>query len=229
MTIRVLLADDQETVRAGFRMILDSEPDIEVVGEAADGETAVRQATALRPDVAVMDIRMPGLDGIEATRLLAGPTVPDPLRIVVVTTYDTDENVYTALRAGAVGFLLKDAGPSLLIDAVRQAHLGESLISPAVLLRLLRQWSAGPAARSRHSGSTTAPAGPRASAVDPLTIRERDIVREVARGRTNAELAADLAISVSTVKTHLGGVQRKLGARNRTEIAIWAWENGYVK
>lgn len=225
MTIRVLLADDQETVRAGFRMILDSEPDIEVVGEAADGETAVRLATALRPDVAVMDIRMPGLDGIEATRLLAGPTVPEPVRIVVVTTYDTDQNVYTALRAGAVGFLLKDAGPSLLIDAVRQAHLGESLISPAVLLRLLSQWSAGPA---RHPGGTAAPAGQRAPAADPLTIRERDIVREVARGRTNAELAAELVISVSTVKTHLGGIQRKLGARNRTEIAIWAWENGYV-
>jgi DNA-binding NarL/FixJ family response regulator len=221
MTIRVLLADDQETVRAGFRMILDSEPDIEVVGEAADGETAVRQATALRPDVAVMDIRMPGLDGIEATRLLAGPTVPDPLRIVVVTTYDTDENVYTALRAGAVGFLLKDAGPSLLIDAVRQAHLGESLISPVVLLRLLRHWSAGPAG----SGGPARSGGPVA---DPLTVRERDIVREVARGRTNAELAAELAISVSTVKTHLGGIQRKLGARNRTEIAIWAFENGYV-
>jgi DNA-binding NarL/FixJ family response regulator len=226
MTIRVLLADDQETVRAGFRMILDNEPDIEVVGEAADGETAVRQATALRPDVAVMDIRMPGLDGIEATRLLAGPTVPDPLRIVVVTTYDTDQNVYTALRAGAVGFLLKDAGPSLLIDAVRQAHLGESLIAPAVLLRLLSQWSTGPA---RHSGGTAAPAGPRLPAADPLTIRERDIVREVAKGRTNAELAVELVISVSTVKTHLGGIQRKLGARNRTEIAIWAWENGYVR
>jgi DNA-binding NarL/FixJ family response regulator len=225
MTIRVLLADDQETVRAGFRMILESEPDIEVVGEAADGETAVRQATAMRPDVAVMDIRMPGLDGIEATRLLAGPAVPDPLRIVVVTTYDTDANVYTALRAGAVGFLLKDAGPSLLIDAVRQAHLGESLISPAVLLRLIRQWSTGPRG---DAGSDAAPARPRGRAVDPLTGRERDIVREVARGRTNAELAAKLAISVSTVKTHLSGIQRKLGARNRTEIAIWAWENGYV-
>jgi DNA-binding NarL/FixJ family response regulator len=226
MTIRVLLADDQETVRAGFRMILDNEPDIEVVGEAADGETAVRQATALRPDVAVLDIRMPGLDGIEATRLLAGPTVPDPLRIVVVTTYDTDANVYTALRAGAVGFLLKDAGPSLLIDAVRQAHLGESLISPSVLLRLLDHWSAGPPG---HRGQAAAPAVPRGRPLDPLTGRERDIVRQVARGHTNAELAAELGISVSTVKTHLGGIQRKLGARNRTEIAIWAWENGYVR
>jgi DNA-binding NarL/FixJ family response regulator len=226
MTIRVLLADDQETVRVGFRMILDSEPDIEVVGEAADGETAVRQATALRPDVAVLDIRMPGLDGIEVTRLLAGPTVPDPLRIVVVTTYDTDANVYTALRAGAVGFLLKDAGPSLLIDAVRQAHLGESLISPAILLRLLGHWSADPPGRP---GDAAEPAVPQGQRPDRLTGRERDIVREVARGRTNAELAAELAISVSTVKTHLGGIQRKLGARNRTEIAIWAWENGYVR
>jgi len=218
MTIRVLVADDQEAVRTGFRMILDSEPDIEVVAEASDGETAVRQAVALRPDVIVMDIRMPGLDGIEATRLLAGRTVPRPQRIVVVTTYDTDQNVYTALRAGAVGFLLKDAGPSLLVDAVRQAHHGESLIAPTVLLRLLQHWSAG---------RPPAPAG--GAPTEALTARERDVVRAVARGRTNAELADEFAISISTVKTHLAGVQRKLAARNRTEIAIWAWENGYVR
>jgi DNA-binding NarL/FixJ family response regulator len=226
MTIRVLVADDQETVRTGFRMILDSEPDIEVVAEASDGETTVRQAVALRPDVIVMDIRMPGLDGIEATRLLAGRTVARPQRIVVVTTYDTDQNVYTALRAGAVGFLLKDAGPSLLVDAVRQAHHGENLIAPTVLLRLLQHWSAGrpsvPPAQASVQAPTQAPA-------EALTARERDIVRAVARGRTNAELADELAISISTVKTHLAGVQRKLAARNRTEIAIWAWENGYVR
>ncbi|MEN3357757.1 MAG: hypothetical protein V7637_1739 [Mycobacteriales bacterium] len=216
MAIRVLIADDQAMVRTGFRLILQSEQDIEVVGEAADGETAVRQSIELRPDVTVMDIRMPGLDGIEATRLLAGRNVADPLRVVVVTTYDTDENVYTALRAGAVGFLLKDASPPLLIDAVRTAFHGESLISPTVLARLLRQWSA----RSPDRPAAPAP---------PLTPRELDIVRGVARGRTNAELAAELAISLSTVKTHLASVQRKVGARSRTEIAVWAWDSGQVR
>jgi DNA-binding NarL/FixJ family response regulator len=216
MTIRVLIADDQAMVRTGFRLILQSEPDIEVVGEAADGETAVRQAIELRPDVTVMDIRMPGLNGIEATRLLAGRNVADPLRVVVVTTYDTDENVYTALRAGAIGFLIKDSRPPLLIHAVRTAFNGESLISPTVLIRLLRQWSADPPDR---------PVPPQ----EPLTSRELDIVRGVARGLTNAELATELAISLSTVKTHLAGVQRKVQARNRTEIAIWAWESNQVR
>jgi DNA-binding NarL/FixJ family response regulator len=216
MTIRVLIADDQAMIRAGFRMILQSEPDIEVVGDASDGESAVRQAIELRPDVTVMDIRMPGLDGIEATRLLAGRHVADPLRIVVVTTYDTDENVYLALRAGAIGFLIKDSRPPLLIHAVRTAFQGESLISPAVLIRLLSRWSGEPPDR---------PATPRES----LTPRELDVVRAVARGLTNAELAAELSISLSTVKTHLAGAQRKLGVRNRTEIAIWAWESNRVR
>jgi DNA-binding NarL/FixJ family response regulator len=216
MTIRVLIADDQAMVRNGFRMILSGEPDIEVVGEAADGEEAVRLATELRPDVTLMDIRMPGLDGIEATRLLAGRNVSDPLRVVVVTTYDSDENVYTALRAGAIGFLLKDAKPPLLVDAVRTAVLGESLITPTVLARLLRQWSAD------------APHRPSAPA-EPLTPRELDIVRAVTRGRTNAEIAAELTISMATVKTHLASAQRKVGARNRTEIAIWAWENDRMR
>jgi DNA-binding NarL/FixJ family response regulator len=216
MTIRVLIADDQAMIRTGFRMILQSEPDIEVVGEASDGESAVRQAIELRPDVTVMDIRMPGLDGIEATRLLAGRHVADPLRVVVVTTYDTDENVYLALRAGAIGFLVKDSRPPLLIHAVRTAFQGESLISPAVLIRLLSRWSGEPPDR---------PAAPR----EPLTPRELDIVRAVARGLTNAELAAELSISLSTVKTHLAGAQRKLGVRNRTEIAIWAWESKRVR
>jgi DNA-binding NarL/FixJ family response regulator len=216
MTIRVLVADDQAMVRTGFRLILNGEPDIEVVAEAADGAAAVRRAIESRPDVALMDIRMPGLNGIEATRLLAGRTVAEPLRILVVTTYDTDENVYTALRAGAVGFLLKDASPPLLIDAVRTAYRGESLISPTVLARLLRQWAARSADR---------PAAPE----QPLTLRELDVVRGVARGRTNAELAADLAISLSTVKTHLASVQRKIRARSRTEIAVWAWETRQVR
>jgi DNA-binding NarL/FixJ family response regulator len=216
VTIRVLIADDQAMVRTGFRMILAGEPDIDVVGEAADGEEAVRRASGLRPDVTLMDIRMPGLDGIEATRLLAGKHVAEPLRVVVVTTFDSDENVYTALRAGAVGFLLKDSMPPLLVDAVRTAVLGESLISPSVLARLLRQWSAGSRRRSAPSSEL-------------LTPREVEIARAVAHGRANAEIAAELGISLATVKTHLAAVQRKIGARNRTETAIWAWENGHVR
>jgi DNA-binding NarL/FixJ family response regulator len=216
VTIRVLIADDQAMVRTGFRMVLAGEPDIAVVGEVAGGEEAVRKASELRPDVTLMDIRMPGLDGIEATRLLAGRHVAQPLRVVVVTTFDTDENVYTALRAGAVGFLLKDAKPSLLVDAVRTAALGESLISPTVLVRLLRQWSAG--AGRAH-----------ARTVESLTRREVEIVRAVARGHTNGEVAAELGVSLATVKTHLMAAQRKIGARNRTETAIWAWENGHVR
>ena len=213
MGIKVLIADDQSLVRSSFRIILEGEPDIDVVGEAADGEATVRQVSQLRPDVALMDINMPGLDGIEATRLLAGRSVDNPIRIVVVTTYDTDENVYMALRAGAVGFLLKDAGASLLVHAVRTAYHGDGLITPSVLTRLLRHWS----------GSAPQPAD------ESLTPRELDIVRAVARGMTNAELGERLVISISTVKTHLAAVQRKIGARNRTEIAIWAWENGHVR
>lgn len=213
MGIRVLIADDQPLVRTGFRIILEGEPDIDVVGEAADGEAAVSQAAQLRPDVALVDINMPGLDGIEATRLLAGPSVDNPIRVVIVTTYDTDENVYTALRAGAVGFLLKDAGPGLLVHAVRTAYRGDGLITPSVLTRLLQHWSGSAPQRAEES----------------LTPRELDIAQAVARGMTNAELGDELAISISTVKTHLAAVQRKIGARNRTEIAIWAWENRLVR
>ena len=216
MAIRILIADDQELVRTGFRLILDGEPDIEVVGEAENGETAMHRAIELRPDVVLMDIRMPGLNGIEATRLLARQPGERPIRVVVVTTYDTDENVYLALRAGAVGFLLKDSGPALLVHAVRTAYTGDGLITPSVLTRLLAHWSGEMPSRA---------GGP----VDALTPRELDIARAVARGRTNAELADELAISVSTVKTHLAGIQRKVGARNRTEIAIWAWEHHHVR
>ena len=220
--IRVLIADDQDMVRTGFRFFLDAQPDITVVAEAADGETAVRLAREVRPDVCLLDIRMPKLDGLEATRLLAGPDVADPMRVVVVTTFDLDEYVYGALRGGACGFLLKDSGPTLLAEAVRAAAAGDSLVSPSVTVRLLRHVTADPPPKPATAPRT----GP---ATEPLTDRELDVVRLVALGRTNAEIAAELYVSLSTVKTHLSSVQLKLAARNRVEIAAWAWQNGHAR
>ena len=215
MTIRVLLADDQAMVRGGLRLILEDQPDITVVAEAADGVEAVALARQLRPDVCLLDVRMPHLDGIEVTRALAGPNVPDPLRVVVVTTFDLDEYVYGALRSGAVGFVLKDAGPVLLVEAVRAANAGDALISPSVTLRLLRRMAEGGAPATR---------GPSR----PLSERETTVARAIARGRTNQEIAAELFISLSTVKSHVSGIQAKLGVRNRVEVAAWAWENRIV-
>jgi len=211
VTIEVLLADDQAMIRRGLRLILDNQPDITVVAEASDGAEAVALARQLRPDVCLVDIRMPRLDGIEVTRALAGPGVASPLRVVIVTTFDLDDYVYGALRAGAAGFVLKDAGPALLTEAVRAAHAGDSLISPSITVRLLRHLAP---ARIR---TAAAPA-------QPLTDRETEVARAIARGRTNQEIAAELFISLSTVKGHLTAIQRKLGARNRVEIAAWAWE-----
>ncbi|WP_276320553.1 response regulator [Amycolatopsis suaedae] len=203
---RVLIADDHAMVRNGFRLVLDAQPDMSVVGEAADGAAALEQAALLRPDVVLADIRMPKVDGLELTRRLSGTT-----RVIVVTTFDHDEYVHTALRNGACGFLLKRSGPTLLIEAIRAAMAGDTLISPQVTVRLLR----GLADREP-------PAEPR----EPLTEREREIAALVAAGRTNAEIAADLFISPGTVKTHLANVSGKLGARNRVEIAAWAWAAG---
>ncbi|MFJ9909421.1 response regulator [Streptomyces sp. NPDC101152] len=211
MSLRVLIADDQAMIRSGLRLILEDHDDITVVGEASDGAEAVELARRLRPDVCLVDIRMPRLDGIDVTRALSGPGVAEPLRVVIVTTFELDEYVYGALQAGAVGFVLKDAGPTLLVEAVRAAHAGDALISPSITLRLLR--SLAPA---------RAPAGERPGR--PLTDRESEVVRAVARGRTNQEIAAELFISLSTVKGHLTAIQSKLGARNRVEIAAWAWE-----
>ncbi|MFC5180818.1 response regulator [Actinomadura harenae] len=213
MTVRVLIADDQAMIRGGLRLILEDEPGIEVVAEAADGVEAVEAARRLRPDVCLVDIRMPRLDGIEVTRALAGPDVADPLRVVVVTTFDLDEYVYGALRGGAVGFVLKGAGPSLLVEAVRAAVAGEALVSPSVTVRLLRHLTEGTAPRLAV----------------PLSDRELEVVRAVARGRSNQEVAAALFISLSTVKGHMASVQSKLGLRNRVEIVAWAWENKIVK
>lgn len=214
MTIRVLIADDQEMVRAGFRMILDDADDIEVVAEAADGERAVALARDLRPDVCLMDVRMPRMDGLEATRRLAGPDIADPIRVVVVTTFDLDDYVHDALRNGAAGFLLKDAGPTLLLEAVRAAHRGDVLVSPSITVRLLAHFS--------EAISQTESAQP----VRPLTDREEEVLHEAALGRSNAEIATELFISLGTVKTHLSSLQDKIGARNRVELAAFAWKSG---
>ena len=217
MSVRVLLADDQELVRAGLKMILDAQPDIEVVGEAADGREAVALARELRPDVCLFDVRMPELDGIEATRLLAAPDVDDPMAIVVIITFDLDEYVHGALKAGARGFLLKDAGPELLVQAIHSAANGDALIAPSVTARLL----------AAFSGSH--PDAPPTQPSEPLTVREEEVLTRVARGRTNTEIADELFISLSTTKTHLASLMSKLGARNRVELAMWAYETDRVK
>ncbi|AXG79565.1 response regulator [Streptomyces paludis] len=214
MTIRVLIADDQAMVRAGFSMILAAEDDIEVVAEAADGLEAVELARLHRPDVVLMDIRMPRLDGLEALRRINRPGAVNPPKVVVATTFDDDEYVHRALRDGAAGFLIKDSGPALLVEAIRAAASGEALVSPSITVRLLR---------GLHRPATDA-----RRAQSPLSARELELVRLVARGLTNAEIAAELSISIGTVKTHLGNVQTKLPARNRVEIAAWAWETGVL-
>lgn len=216
MTVRVLIADDQDLVRTGLGMILDAQPGIEVVGQVANGREAVEQARRLRPDVCLFDIRMPELNGIEATRILAGPDVDHPMPVVVITTFDLDEYVHDALKAGARGFLLKDAGPELLVQAIHAAANGDALIAPSVTARLLSAFA---------SGSRSTPVQP----VEPLTEREEEVLLTVARGRTNAEIAEELYISLSTVKTHLASLMNKLGARNRVEIAMWAYETGRIR
>jgi DNA-binding NarL/FixJ family response regulator len=216
VTIRVLVADDHDLVRTGLAMILDAQPDIEVIAQAADGREAVALARRLEPDVCLFDIRMPGIDGIEATRQLAGPDVADPMAVVVITTFDLDEYVHGALKAGARGFLLKDAGPALLVQAIHAAANGDALIAPNVTVRLLETFA---------NPVNSRPAQP----IEPLTDREEQVLLAVAQGFTNSEVAAELYISLSTVKTHLASLMRKLGARNRVEIAMWAYETGRVQ
>ncbi len=214
MTIRLLIADDQEMVRRGMRRIVESQPDMEVVGEASNGVDAVEGARALQPDVALVDIRMPRMDGLEVTRLLAGPAAPNPVRVVIVTTFDLDEYVYPALRFGASGFLLKRSGPALLVEAVRAAMAGDSLISPSITVRLLQH--------------VTGPTHGRRKRETVLTEREREIAGKVAEGKTNSDIAAELFISAGTVKTHVASIQRKLQVRNRVGVAVRAWEMGYA-
>ncbi|UGT55540.1 response regulator [Nocardia asteroides] len=216
MSIRVVVADDQDLVRTGLVMILGAQPGLEVVGEAADGLAALELATRLRPDVLLVDIRMPGLDGVEVTRRLAGPGVARPLAVVVITTFDLDEYVLGALRAGARGFLLKDAGPELLVQAVHAAAVGDALIAPNITRRLLATFA---------DQAPVVPVQP----VDPLTEREEQVLALVARGRTNAEIATALFVGLSTVKSHVASLMNKLGARNRVEIAMWAYDTRRVR
>jgi DNA-binding NarL/FixJ family response regulator len=215
MNTRVLIADDQELIRSGLSLILRSQPGIEVVATAADGHQAVELALRLRPDVCLFDIRMPGIDGIEATRRVAGPGVVSPLAVVVITTFDLDEYVYGALRAGARGFLLKDVSAELLVQAIQAAARGDALIAPRVTARLLETFARG-APPARPPGT-------------PLTEREVEVLETLARGYTNEEIADELHISLSTVKTHVASLMDKLGARNRVEVAIWAYESGHTR
>jgi DNA-binding NarL/FixJ family response regulator len=218
---RILLVDDQSLVRMGFRLVLESAPDLEVVGEAADGRTAVDQVVALRPDVVLMDVRMPGVDGIEATRRIVAehPAV----RVLILTTFDVDEHAFAALRAGASGFLLKDATPAELASAVRVVASGDSVVAPRVTRRMLEMFAdvlpvgSAPAAPGVH---------PRLAA---LTPRETEVLRRVAEGRSNAEIAGDLFLAEATVKTHVGRILAKLAVRDRVQAVVLAYETGLVR
>jgi DNA-binding NarL/FixJ family response regulator len=218
MAIRVVIADDQAMVRAGFRMILDVEPDIEVVGEAADGEQALVVAGHTRPDLVVMDIRMPILDGVAATRRLLAEIDPPP-QVLMVTTFDDDESLYSALRAGAGGFLLKNAPPEQLVDAAREVAAGEGLLSPAVTRRVIEELA-----------RTTPPSqSPSPEALAELTTREIEVLRLMARGLSNAEIADMLVVTVGTAKTHVGRILTKLGLHNRVQAVVLAYETGLVQ
>ena len=219
MTIRVLIADDQPLMRTGFRMILAAEPDLEGVGEAADGAEAVRLAAGARADVVLMDVRMPGMDGIEATRRLAGDGVQDPVRVLILTTFDLDEYVLSALRAGASGFLLKDVPPEDLVDAIKVVAAGDALLAPSVTRRLL----------DRFAASLPDPAAARPAALDTLTARELEVLGLVARGMSNAEIAEHLVVSETTVKTHVGRLLAKLDLRDRVQAVVLAYETGVVR
>jgi DNA-binding NarL/FixJ family response regulator len=214
MTIRVLIADDQQLVRSGFRMMLEAEGDIEVVAEAADGQEAVELTKSTRPDVALLDLRMPRMDGIQATELIAKGT-PGGTRVLVVTTFDADEYVYAALRAGASGFLLKDAPPEELAVAVRVIAGGEALLAPSVTRRLIEEFARLQPGRQQN--------------LEGLTEREMEVLRLVARGLSNAEIARELVIGETTVKTHVGNVLMKLGLRDRAQAVVVAYETGVVR
>jgi DNA-binding NarL/FixJ family response regulator len=217
VSVRVLLADDQALIRAGFRMILDAEDDIEVVGECADGAQAVDSARRLEPDVILMDIRMPEMDGIEATRRIVDAAGAEPRRVLMLTTFDLDEYVYDALRAGASGFLLKDVPAEQLVEGIRVVARGDALLAPSVTKRLIHEFAlAAPARREAPP------------AVDELTPQELEVFTLIARGMSNAEIADDLVVSETTVKTHVARVLMKLGVRDRMQAVVLAYESGVV-
>ena len=218
MTIGIVVADDHEVVRAGFAALLDTQPDFTVLGIASDGDEAVRVCRELRPDVVLMDVRMPSLDGIEATRQLAGPDGPDGPRVLILTTFDLDEYVFDALRAGASGFLLKDVTAERLFDAVRVIAGGEALLAPAVTRRLIGEFT-----RMRPVPDALAP-----TAMVTLTPRETEVLRLVAEGMSNPEIARRLVVTEETVKTHVSHILAKLGLRDRTQAVIAAYESGLV-
>ncbi|SNY37139.1 response regulator [Paractinoplanes atraurantiacus] len=218
MTIEVVVCDDQAIIRTGFTTIFDSQPDLRVVGEASDGKAAVELARRLRPAVVVMDVRMPVMDGIEATRRLAGPDVTDPVKVLVVTTFNIDEYVFEALRAGASGFLLKDASPEQLIAAVHTVARGEALVDPAMTRHLI----------GRH-GSRLRPSDPDdAAAARQLTPREREVLKLIAEGLSNSEIAARLVIGPETVKTYVSRILTKLALRDRVQAVVYAYRTGLV-
>jgi DNA-binding NarL/FixJ family response regulator len=214
--IRVAIADDQALVRGGFRLILDARPDIEVIGEAADGEQAVDLVQKLVPDVLLLDVRMPNLDGIEATRQIVAAA--SPTRIIILTTFDLDDYVHDAIRAGASAFLLKDVRPADLVDAIRLVAAGNALLAPTALTRLLERF-----------GSPPHPREPDAALLQALTERELEILRLVAEGLSNAEIAARLVVSEATVKTHVSNLLRKLAVRDRVQAVITAYDTGLVQ
>ena len=214
---RVLIADDQALVRSGFRVLIESAADLEVVGEAADGEQAVDLARETEPDVVLMDIRMPGMDGLEATSVICGPGGVGSARVIILTTFDLDEYVFGALRAGASGFLLKDTDPEDLLDAIRVVAAGEALLAPAITRRLIEEFV------RRPDPHRTAP-----EALSALTEREREVLGLVGQGLTNGEIATELVISPATAKTHVSRVMMKLAARDRAQLVIAAYESGLV-
>jgi DNA-binding NarL/FixJ family response regulator len=215
--IRVLLADDQALVRAGFRALLDAQDDIEVIGEAADGDEAVRLARSLEPELVLMDIRMPEMDGLQATRAISAEAALDHVRVVILTTFDLDEYVFEALRVGASGFLLKSTEPAELLHAVRVVAAGNALLSPGVTKRLIAEF----AQRTKEPGSTPA--------LDALTDREREVMGLVAEGLSNEEIAERLVVSPATAKTHVSRSMVKLGARDRAQLVVFAYESGLAR
>jgi len=217
--IRIVIADDQPLVRAGLKMMLEVEPDIEIVGEAADGVEAVRVVRSAAPDVVLMDVRMPQLDGIAATRTLLDGRLSSPPKVLMLTTFDLDEYVYEALRAGASGFVLKDLSPEQLVDAIRVVAGGEALLAPTVTKRMITEYVRRPPAQARQP--------PRA--LEDLTPREREMLTYVAKGMSNAEIAAAAFVSEPTVKTHVARILMKLGLRDRVQVVVFAYEHGLAE